>query len=72
MPLLRCLPSKIRPGQIAIEYMLLLGIVVAVVLVGFRTFLPRSYSISEKYFNAVSCGIMGPPPSGSFLDNTPN
>ena len=63
---------NVRKGQTAIEYLLLLGIVVAVVLVGFRTFVPRTYSISEKYFNVVSCSIMGTPPNGTFLDSAQN
>lgn len=48
-------------AQAAIEYMLLLAVVVAIVLVGFRTLLKRSHSASNVFFNNVSTGIMGKP-----------
>jgi len=60
--------QKRRGGQTAIEYLLLLGVVVAIVMVGFRTFLPRTYDTSEKYFNKVLCGMMDEPPSSNFFD----
>ncbi len=51
--------SFFRRGQTAIEYLLLLGAVVAVVLVAIRTLLPKTTQHSEKYFRKVSQGIMG-------------
>ncbi|OGX30902.1 MAG: hypothetical protein A2787_09380 [Omnitrophica WOR_2 bacterium RIFCSPHIGHO2_01_FULL_48_9] len=49
-------------GQTAIEYMLLLAIVVAIVLVGFRHYIPRSRYETERSFNMMSIGILGAPP----------
>lgn len=48
-------------GQSAIEYMLLLGVVVAIVLVGFKTYFPRSSNAAEGYFNTIAVRIAGPP-----------
>ena len=44
-------------GQSTLEYMLLLGTVVVIVLVGFKVFLPRVQNSSDLYFNRVSYGI---------------
>jgi len=49
-----------KDGQTAVEYMLLLAVVVAIVLMAFRTYLPRIYSSSGIYFNRVVVGIIGP------------
>jgi len=50
-------------AQAAIEYMLLLAVVVAIVIVGFKTFLPKGRTSSELFFNRVTVGILGDPPS---------
>lgn len=49
-------------GQTAVEYMLLLAAVVAIVLVGFRTYLPSFQETSNYYFNQVGIGVLGEPP----------
>ncbi len=54
-----CINSKEQKGQTAVEYMLLLAAVVAIVLVGFRNYLPRFHSTSNTYFNQVGIGILG-------------
>ncbi len=48
-------------GQTAIEYMLLLGVVVAAVLIGLRVSLPRTRVSAERYFNRTVIGILGAP-----------
>lgn len=60
MERLRLLANK---AQTALEFMLLLAIVAAIVLVGFRLFLPKSRVASEKYFNALGNQLTGPGPS---------
>ena len=50
-------------GQTALEYMILLGIVAAIVLVGFKIYLPKSRGASEIFFNTVSNALLGAPPS---------
>jgi Flp pilus assembly pilin Flp len=49
-------------GQTAIEYMLLLAIVVAIVLIGFKKSLPRVQNAANLYFDRAAVGIMGDPP----------
>ena len=53
--------SNHNSGQTAVEYMLLLGAVVAIVLVGFNTYLPSLQTTSNYYFNQVGIGILGEP-----------
>lgn len=54
--------SSQRPcGQTAVEYMLLLGVVVAIVLVAFKVYLPRAKNSANIYFNRTSLRIMGDP-----------
>lgn len=53
--------NKNTSAQTAMEYMLLLGIVVVVVLAGFRKYIPKSKASSELYFNNISVGILGTP-----------
>ena len=61
-----------RQGQTAVEYLLLLGIVVTVVLVGFSKYLPRAQQASNIYFQRVGEGVLGEPnPCGDgYCDNT--
>ncbi len=49
-------------AQSAIEYLLLLGVVVTVVLAGFQTFIPRTRDrqVKDDYFISSARGIMGP------------
>lgn len=51
----------IRNGQTMVEYMLLMAAVVAVVLVGFRIYLPRTYQAGNVYFNKTAGAILGKP-----------
>jgi len=49
-------------AQTAIEYMLLLGIVTAIVLIGFKKFLPQVQESSNLMYNRAAIGIMGDAP----------
>lgn len=52
--------SKNNDAQAAIEYMLLLAIVVAITLIGFTRYFDRVHDGSDIFFNGASIGIMGP------------
>ena len=54
-------------GQQAIEYVLLLAIVVAIVLFGFKKYIPQTRDASELYYNRVAVGILGEPPDANKL-----
>ncbi|MBI5416029.1 MAG: hypothetical protein HZA29_04355 [Candidatus Omnitrophica bacterium] len=57
-------------AQTAVEYMLLLGVIVAVVLVSFKMSLPRMRVSANAYFNRTAIGIMGTPnPCGDGVCN---
>ena len=47
-----------KNAQAAIEYMLLFGAVVAIVLVGMHRYLPRANKAAEMYYNTVAGDIM--------------
>ena len=49
-------------GQNAIEYLLLLALVVGIVLVGFRQHLPTVYNSANEYYNRASEYLVGEPP----------
>ena len=56
--------NKIRPisslkAQTAVEYLLLLTIVIVIVLIGLKVYLPRTDLAAELYFNRVGVGILG-------------
>lgn len=51
-----------KQGQTAIEYMVLLTVVAAIVFLGLRNWLGAINETSETYFNEVSEGIMDAPP----------
>lgn len=53
---------KERKAQIAIEYLILLTTVVAIVLIGFKTYLPGFEETANVYYNRVVPGILGDPP----------
>lgn len=55
-------PIILAKGQTAIEYMLLLGAVVAIVLIGMKIYPGQSREGADLYFNRVLVGIMGEPP----------
>jgi Flp pilus assembly pilin Flp len=48
-------------GQAAIEYMLLLALVVAVVFIAVVRFLPRTYNATNGYITNTALGILGEP-----------
>lgn len=50
-----------RRAQTAIEYMLLVGVVVALVLVAFKVYLPGTRISANTYFNRAFIGIVGEP-----------
>lgn len=50
-----------RKGQTAIEYMLLVGVVVALVLVALKTNLSQTQSSANAYFNRVADSMVGRP-----------
>jgi len=60
--MLKYLNKKNKKAQSAIEYLMLLAAVVAIVLIGFKTYLPRILVTGNIYFNRVGVGIMGEPP----------
>jgi Flp pilus assembly pilin Flp len=49
-------------AQTAIEYILLLAVVVAIVLVAFKADLPRIFNAANVYQNRVFEGVAGPSP----------
>ena len=52
---------KSLKAQTAIEYMLLLGVVVATVLIGLKVYLPQTKQSANLYFNRTAVGILGTP-----------
>lgn len=58
----RPLKPYYRQAQTAVEYMLLLAVAVTVVLVGFRTFLPKAQDKTGAFYEKAAKGIMGKPP----------
>ena len=52
---------KKKKAQTAIEYILLLATVMAIVLIGLKTYLPTVMQASNVYYNRVAVGILGEP-----------
>lgn len=50
-----------KSAQTAVEYMLLLGVVVSIVMIGMKIFTPRVQSASEGLFNKQSRAVAGKP-----------
>ena len=50
-----------RTAQTAVEYLLLLAVVVGIVLVGFKTFVPRTRDAGQRFFNRTTISIVGAP-----------
>lgn len=48
-----------------VEYLLLLMMITAFVLVGLNTFIKRGHEVTENTFSAISAGIMGDPPKSA-------
>jgi len=51
-----------KVAQAAIEYVLLLAVVVAIVLLGLPAYIPRVNNAANVYFSSASNAILGPPP----------
>ncbi len=51
-----------KKGQTAIEYMLLLAVVVAIVITAVPWFFPVTQNAASVYYNRVGLGIVGEPP----------
>lgn len=50
-----------KSGQTAVEYLILLGVVMAIVLIGMKTYLPRTGAASNLYFDRVTNTLLGAP-----------
>jgi hypothetical protein len=53
---------KNRRAQTAVEYLLLLTTVAAIVLIGLKTYLPSIRETSNIYYNRATPAILGDPP----------
>jgi hypothetical protein len=53
---------KHERAQTAVEYMILLGTVTAVILVSFNTIMPQGQQMTEGFYNKASNLILGAPP----------
>lgn len=51
--------STDNDAQMMVEYMLVLMVVVAVVLIGFKTYLPKANEYANTYFEQTTCAIFG-------------
>jgi Flp pilus assembly pilin Flp len=58
-------------GQTSVEYFILLGMVVVVVLTGVKTFIPKARNEAEQVFNETVCGVMGQTPRTRVLSTYP-
>ncbi|MCD4780189.1 MAG: hypothetical protein K8S27_06550 [Candidatus Omnitrophica bacterium] len=70
----RRIKKYVHHGQTAVEYMLLLAVVVAIVLTSFKLTIPRAYNYVNEYFNNVAPGILGRAPrcGDGICDNARN
>lgn len=55
--------NKEKRGQTAVEYLLSLGVVVVIVLIGLNTYLPRTRQAANQYLQRVGEGVVGEPSS---------
>lgn len=53
---------KHESAQTAVEYMLLLAVVVAIVIMAVPWFFPAAQNASDIYYNRIGIGIVGDPP----------
>lgn len=51
-----------KQAQTAMEYMLIMGTVMVIVLTSWKVFLPSIQNSSDLYFNRVNYGIVGAGP----------
>ena len=59
----KIMASQGRQGQVAIEYIVLLGVVTAVILFSFKNVLPVVRDHSDDFFNQTVRGVYGSTPS---------
>jgi len=59
----------LRNAQSTVEYLILLGAVTAVILVGFNRFILRSQEQANIFFNKAAGDIMGDPISKGAADH---
>ena len=62
MKICKSIKKNKRKGQSAVEYMILLGVVMGLVMVGFKTKLPEVLSQANVYYNQMTVSILGEPP----------
>ena len=55
-------PSKRKKAQTAIEYLIVLGVVTAIVLVGFRVYVPLARDDVNRYYLSLLRGVYGNQP----------
>lgn len=55
-------PSALIAGQTAIEYLLVLGIMVVIALTAMRNLLPQAYIKTNQHFNIAMTNLVGPAP----------
>jgi hypothetical protein len=53
--------NHMKKAQTAVEYLLLLGVVTAVMLVAFKKFLPKVFTSSDRYYNTAAEAILDRP-----------
>ena len=57
-----------REAQTAIEYLILLGVMVTIVLVGFKVYLHKAGDEAGNFFNAAAIGIMDEAPDAMVVN----
>ncbi len=64
--------KRVKKAQTAVEYMLLMAIVIGVVLIALPSQLPRVYNSANIYFDKSANAIFGRPPDcgDGVCDNT--
>ena len=68
--MIKSLSPKQKAAQSAVEYLLLLGVMTAVALVGFRVLLPKVNKSSELYYNKAANAILDRPPDYANMEPT--
>jgi len=57
-----------QKAQSIIEYLLLLGVIVAITLIGFKKYFPRIQKAKNVYFNKIGHDLVGKEPPSEFND----
>jgi len=66
--ILKYFQKKNKPAQTTIEYLLLLTLVAVIVIISFRTLLPRVRGSSLSFFDRAAASIMGQTPAVPAVD----